>query len=308
METAQRLGTQAFRRIAVATDQSPGSEAAVERAAHLARQHGARLGIVHVIPIGLWDEVLLSLTDAEASTPTEEALRAGAEAMLQEVASVTAAAYGVDCETRVTVGRVGAEIARWAAEFDADLLVLGAHGRHPVRDLLLGTTVQKLLRLSPCPVLVVKQASAVDYETVLAPTDLSTASRGAIVAAAERLPAARFHVAHAFELPHDGLMRYASVEESVVARQHAAARERLFQELAEWVATAKLPASCTLHVEHGYPPMRIAAWIGALGADLVVLAAHGKSPLEATFIGSVSLHTALTAPCDVLLMRGRGHA
>ena len=39
-----------------------------------------------------------------------------------------------------------------------------------------------------------------------------------------------------------------------------------------------------------------------------MIAAHGKSELEATFLGSVSLHTVLSATCDVLLLRGAGGA
>lgn len=45
-------------------------------------------------------------------------------------------------------------------------------------------------------------------------------------------------------------------------------------------------------------------WIAGLNIDLVALAARGKSELETTLLGSVSLHTVQAAPCDVLLLRG----
>jgi len=44
--------------------------------------------------------------------------------------------------------------------------------------------------------------------------------------------------------------------------------------------------------------------IGEFDADLVALAARGKSELEAAWLGSVSLHAVQSASCDVLLLRG----
>jgi len=58
-----------------------------------------------------------------------------------------------------------------------------------------------------------------------------------------------------------------------------------------------------LHVNHGHPARCIERWIETVGADLVVIAAHGRSELETTFLGSVSLHTVLAASCDVLVLR-----
>ena len=296
-----------LRRIAVATDLSPGSALALERATRLAKQHRAHLTLVHVVPIGLWDGVPQRLAAVLASTlPTEEAVRLDAEAALRSLASKAAADGDLVCDVCVRVGRTAAEIADAARALDADLLVVGAHGRHPVRDLLLGTTVQKLLRLSPSPVLVVKTVATNNYAVVLAPTDMSDASRQAVSTAAHMLPQARLHLAHAFELPYDGLMRHAGVDDAAVANHQTLARERILLELADWAdATSVAAGRRHLRVEHGYPPECISRWIGRTSAQLVVMAAQSKVPLDAPFIGSVSLHTALTAPCDVLLLRTR---
>jgi nucleotide-binding universal stress UspA family protein len=115
------------------------------------------------------------------------------------------------------------------------------------------------------------------------------------------------YVAHAFELPYDGLARYAGVDAAVLAGQRRSAQARLQQTLAEFVDEAGVaPGRRALHVKHGYASTCIEQWIGAIDADLVVIAAHGKSELEATFLGSVSLHTVLSATCDVLLFRSAG--
>ena len=290
-------------RVLAATDLSAGGRRAARRAAQLARSHRAALTLLTVIPA--WDELVQTLAGVMgAPVPTRAMIEADAAAALDALAVELRGEPALTIDTRVAFGRPAQEIAAGAAQAAADLLVLGAHGAHPVRDLLLGTTVQKLLRTSPCPLLVSKHAGG-DYARVLAPTDLSDAARGALVAAAALFPSAQLHVAHAFELPYEGLMQHAGVDAAAVDAYRAAARERLLPELARWADAAGVPpARRRLHVAHGYPPRCIDQWVDRCGADLVVMAPWSKPPIEAAFIGSVSLHTALAARCDVLLMRG----
>lgn len=49
-----------------------------------------------------------------------------------------------------------AEVAQLAADLEADLVVVGTHGRRGVRRLLLGSVAEGVVRLAPCPVLVVR--------------------------------------------------------------------------------------------------------------------------------------------------------
>jgi nucleotide-binding universal stress UspA family protein len=237
-------------------------------------------------------------------TPTPQAAEAAAAEALRRRADEIETATGLRCEVAVGTGRAAAEMARAARSASVDLLVIGAHGAHPVRDLVVGTTVQKLIRISPCPVLVVKRRPTFEYRSVLAPTDFSAPARAALETAMDLLPQATVHVAHAFELPYDGLARYASVDPATLARCQREARTRLHETLrrfADEVGVA--PGRRVLHVAHGYAPRCIDNWVDSTGADLVVIAAHGKSELEATFLGSVSLHTVMAAHCDVLLLR-----
>lgn len=286
-------------------DLSEASEQALQRAVALAVAHGARLTLVHVVPQSLWDDVGAPLAAAlGVALLSIDAARAAAAERLQRRGAEIAAQQGLHCDVQVAAGRPAAELVRLAADLRADLLVVGAHGAHPVRDLL-GTTAHKLLRLAPCPVLVVKRPPSFDYARVLAPTDFSVPARAALRACAELLPQTRLTIAHAFELPYDGLMRYAAVDDATMVHYRTVARERLYAELAAWADAAGIAAARrTLLVEHGYPPSCIDRWIGSLGIDLVALAARGKSELEATLLGSVSLHTVQAAPCDVLLLRG----
>jgi nucleotide-binding universal stress UspA family protein len=293
------------RHLLVGTDFSVASQLAVERALQLARDWDARITLHHVIAASFWDDVI---GKAAAAAGHDELVPAAAEAAAAEAlrrrADEIEAAGGPRCEVGVSTGRVGNELARVTAESGADLMVIGAHGAHPVRNLVVGTTAQKLLRISPCPVLVVKRRPQGAYRTVLAPTDFSEPARAALRACVALLPQATLHVAHAFELPYDGLARYASVSETAMTRYRREAQERLHDTLVAFADSAGTrPAARVLRVDHGYAPTVIERWIEAIGCDLVAIAAHGKSELEATFLGSVSLHTVQAAPCDVLLVR-----
>ncbi len=294
-----------LRRIVCGTDFSAPAEHAVERAWGLAREHGATLSLVHVVPSSLWEDAGSRLAGLlGADVPPPDALQARALAQLRRRIARRDPRSDVRCEPLVELGRPAPQLARLAQSLAADLLVVADRGAHSLHDLVLGTTAQHLLRSSPCPVLVVKRAAAAPYRRVLAPTDFSELSRRAVRATAALLPQAQLHLAHAFELPFDGIVR-AGVSAS--ARQHyrREAQRRLREDLRALAGEVGVPAPhSALHVEHGYPGACIERWIGALDIDLVSVAAGGKSGVERMVLGSVSLHTVSHAACDVLLLRG----
>lgn len=206
------------RHVLVGTDFSVASQHAVERALDLAQAWAARVTLHHVIAASFWDDVVdraASVTGIDSVMPA--AAEAAAGEALRRRSDEIEAATGLRCDVAATTGRAAGELARVAASTSADLVVIGAHGAHPVRNLAVGTTTQKLLRVSPCPVLVVKRKPPFAYRTVLAPTDFSAPSREALMACLALLPRSTVHVAHAFELPYDGLARYAGVDATTLA-------------------------------------------------------------------------------------------
>lgn len=303
--TAPRWPRLPLQRIVCGTDFSAPASHAEQRAAQLAREHGALLTLAHVVPTSLWDDASTRLADLfGADMPRSDALCDDALARLALLATRLKAEDGLHCEPEASVGRPASTLADRAEALDADLLVVADRGGNSLRQWVLGTTAQKLLRQSPCPVLVVKRDAARAYQTVLAPTDFSGPSRAALHAAATLLPKATLHIAHAFELPFDGMLR---ADIGPAAKRHYLdqAQRQLKRQLHDLVDQLGIAAARrALHVEHGYPATCIERWAAALRADLVVVAAYGKSGLERALLGSVSLHTAANASCDVLLMRG----
>lgn len=58
----------------------------------------------------------------------------------------------------VRVGDPGLDVAEYAAEIAADLIVVSSHGYHGIRRLLMGSTAERILRHAPCPVLVLRRS------------------------------------------------------------------------------------------------------------------------------------------------------
>jgi nucleotide-binding universal stress UspA family protein len=84
----------------------------------------------------------------------ERAMQDSARAQLQKIAPDPAAA-GAEIETLVTRGKAYKEILRVAAERQADLIVLGVHGRNALDRLVFGSTTEQIVRRATCAVLAV---------------------------------------------------------------------------------------------------------------------------------------------------------
>lgn len=142
-----------LQRILVAVDFSEESKGALEYAGVLAGRLGASLSIVHVVEPDLGasrsepSPVAVKPTDLERLAEAKLDLNALAERMLGACRVV---------ETSVRNGIAFFELAEAAKALGADFIVLGAHGLAGSSPTLLGSTVEKVVRHAPCPVLVVR--------------------------------------------------------------------------------------------------------------------------------------------------------
>ena len=140
--------------VLVPTDFSPYAEQALDYAIRLARTLKARLTVLHVI-----QPVLLAGVDMGVALPApylQEVEAAVQSSMDEALARVTAA--GLPGEHVVLYGVPFQEIVEVAKARQVDLIVMGTHGRTGLMHVLLGSVAEKVVRLAPCPVLVVRQA------------------------------------------------------------------------------------------------------------------------------------------------------
>jgi nucleotide-binding universal stress UspA family protein len=129
------------------TDFSEAAQAAFRLAGALARDHGARLIALHVVPPPV------TVAEMEMVFLAPEGYRYELRAKLP---TLQPGGPGVPMEYRLEAGDPATEILRVAREVPCDLIVLGTHGRTGLTRLVLGSVAEEVLRKAPCPVLTVK--------------------------------------------------------------------------------------------------------------------------------------------------------
>lgn len=140
------------RDVMVPTDGSEGAELALAAAADVARATGATLHVLHVRETaGLGIDVRSALEREGADGQADE---------LVEAAAGTARAAGVDAvETAVREGRVYREILGYVDDHDVDLVTVGTRGEAEFSRYVLGSVSAKIVRTSPVPLLMVREAA-----------------------------------------------------------------------------------------------------------------------------------------------------
>ncbi len=145
-----------YERILVPIDGSPTSELGLKEAMRLAMLTHGRLRLIHVI-----DELSFALAADSYGNYAGELLdllqKNGADLLTK--AQTTARAQGLQTDTVLyenLAKTVAQRVVDEAVSWQADLIVVGTHGRRGVRRMVLGSSAEGILRTSPVPVLLVR--------------------------------------------------------------------------------------------------------------------------------------------------------
>ncbi|MBC5783486.1 universal stress protein [Ramlibacter sp. USB13] len=142
-----------YKRILVPVDGSETSNKALVAGLQMARESGGRVRLVHVL-----DPMAFISTGYGPVVDLLEVGKRGAAQVLADALEMAKAA-GVPADTKLMDSpgaRLGEDIADEARSWEADLVVVGTHGRRGVSRALLGSGAEQVLRLSPVPVLAVR--------------------------------------------------------------------------------------------------------------------------------------------------------
>ncbi|WP_271409037.1 universal stress protein [Pseudomonas sp. Q1-7] len=275
----------------LATDLSNRSDRALRRAARLARQFDCPWFILHVVDD---DQPQLRI-----ELETEQVRR-----HLDEQLDFFTELAGRAPEIWVEVGDPAKHIAdctRWA---DVDLLVVGSHRKNPLRDIFIGTTLERLLRTSHVPILRVGQVAEDDYQTPLLALDCSRASAQAVRAAEELglLPKAGAKALHAFDPLGGAMLLAAGAGTGAMAGDYAAdQRRRAAAALDEFVLKEQLGAVIDQRlIEEGQPMTALRRVLEREPVDLLVLGTRGLTGMKRILIGSVADAAMRELDCDIL--------
>ena len=135
------------------TSFSEHSEFAFRLACALARDYGARLVVLHVLP----PPMLVYGGGPIVADPAPSL-----DDMKDKLRQLETQAHGVRIESQVMEGEAVDMILRAATETHSDLIVMGTHDRTALARLLLGSVAEAVLRKASCPVLTVKTPMAAD--------------------------------------------------------------------------------------------------------------------------------------------------
>jgi len=145
-----------YKRILVPVDGSDTSNRALVAALQMARDAGGRVRIVHAL-----DE-LAYVPGYDYGGDLLRIAREQAAKVVQDAEAVAKSA-GVPCESKLVEApgrRLGDVVAEEAQSWDADLVVVGTHGRRGMGRVLLGSGAEQVIRSAPVPVLVFRGREA----------------------------------------------------------------------------------------------------------------------------------------------------
>ena len=147
-----------YKRILVTVDGSATSNKALTAALQLAREGGAQVRLLHAL-----DEMAY-FGGVEYSGSIIEVARENAQKLLADAAALAESA-GIDVDRKLVDQpgqRLGHTVCDEARAWQADLIVVGTHGRRGIERVLLGSGAEQVIRLAPVPVLVVRADEGTD--------------------------------------------------------------------------------------------------------------------------------------------------
>jgi nucleotide-binding universal stress UspA family protein len=179
-----------------------------------------------------------------------------------------------------------AAIVEEAEKRQADLIVMGRHGKHGFTKLLMGSVTERVIGLSPVNVLVIPRQSPLPWEQVLVASDGSPYSDAAWEAALEmvkRLDARLLGVSVARE-------------EGELPQAEAIVQKMLMR-------ANRLGIPMEIRVSVGAPDDVIVQTALAKQANLIIVGSHGRTGLKRLLMGSTTARVIGSAPCAVLVVK-----
>lgn len=282
------------RKILLATDLSARSDRALDRAVSLAQHWPAQLFILHVI-----DDLSMDASNLMDPLPSwkqpPDPLSAARKNILADLSDVAEKATIL-----IEEGDPVELIVRTADRENCELIVIGVARNELLGQFSLGRTVDRLIRWSRTPLLIVKNRAKYAYHHIVVATDFSESSRHALDAAIRFFPKETLTVFHAYDPPMSGLMTNAATYRREYRRTAEQDCEAFLRETEKHNHEWRRP---NVLIEYGAPSHLLHDYVVDNAVDLVVLGTHGRSALFEIVIGSVAKQLLDDVPCDALIIR-----
>jgi nucleotide-binding universal stress UspA family protein len=300
-----------FKRILVPIDFSRPSLKAIPYALGIARQFGSDVHLLHVVDTTEYPPpTLLTLPLVPQAELNRRLLK-----QLRATAGMYHTGGGTIHVLKLREGRAYAEICAAARRLNADLIVIATHGYTGYKHMFLGSTAERVVQHSRCPVLVVRvHATRWDgargvrthkgfrLVKILVPIDFSDCSKAAFTYASGlardfRAELRLVHVINPHWYPFGD--KYAALDGARLMQEAHDSADRQMRQMA---ASANVRYS--VEVRRGSPAIEICN-AADQDVDLIVTSTHGRTGLGHVLIGSVAERVVRHARCPVLVIPAR---
>ncbi|MGE3150934.1 MAG: universal stress protein [Pseudorhodoplanes sp.] len=278
--------------ILLATDLSARCDRALDRAVSLSQFWRAKLVVLHVLED-------FRIADSDPTVPSwrrpAEPVAVAERQLLADIGPIAETAHVI-----IDEGEPTETIVRMAEKMGCDLIVTGIARDELFGRFILGTTVDRLLRNSRVPILVVKKRARQRYGHIAVATDFSESSRYALEAAIRYFPSEKLTIFHAYTSPMSGL----TTDSAEYRRKSQQVAEQEYDAFLKSMKSGEeIRRRARSFIEFGAPADVLREGVRDMNIDLVVLGTQGRSALSEVLIGSVAKHIVAELPCDALLVR-----
>jgi nucleotide-binding universal stress UspA family protein len=261
-----------MKKIIVPIDFSEHSEYALEAASNIARKYNSELIVLHML------ELSNAILTAGSTALNEEAVFY-LKLADQKFKTFLDKPYleGIKVTPIVKHFKVWKEVNNVAIEHNANLVVMGSHGASGIKEVLVGSNTEKVVRHSDIPVLVIKHNPILfDFENGVFASDFSKDSVAAYLKAKTIFDTlgAKMHLVYVNS--PDGNFRSSSEIDKRIADFLKKADGDL-----KYLSAVNIVSGYT--IENG-----ILNFANVIGADVIAIATHGRKGLAHFFEGSIS--------------------
>jgi nucleotide-binding universal stress UspA family protein len=301
-----------IRNVLVAIDFSAPSLKAIETALPLVKHFGADLHLVHVFepdyPLSSMAAIPLVVPELEVGQQVRRRLRGVAKD------------YSVPLRREnihAIKGRPFEEICRLAQEIDIDLIVIATRGNTGLRHLVLGSTAERVVRYSPCPVLVVRANDSkkkparqlATFRKILVPVDFSDCSTKGLdhAKALAREFKAKLILLHSIALQYYVASdEYARYDLPRLLEQIDEAAKQQMRDLVQQTNWNGVEVETSIEI--GHAGQQICAEATERNAGLIAISTHGRTGFKHVLLGSTAEYVVRHASCPVLVVPSRERA
>ncbi len=285
-----------LRNILCPLDFSEFSAHAFAYAQSLARHYQSQLFAVHVIQSVF--SAYPSYINPDVVDEVSRGLRSFAADEMRDFLE-NRAQPGVRMESHVQEGDITDTILALAQAREADLIVMGTHGRRGLDHWLLGSVTERVLRKARCPVLAVRSplvpsggplGPEVQFCRILFCVDFSAHSQAGLA----------YALSLAQEYRADLTLLHV-IEDSTGAKDMEKDGAEVADRLRGLIRSGgPLGAEVKTHLSVGKPYAEIVRYARDCAADLIILGVRGRNVLDLALFGSTTHRVIQQSPCPVL--------